>query len=261
MTEQLNQIISNPWVTLFSFLIGVLGFVLAFYFGIRSLPKKKIKVFYDNNELITYKNTDISKLEIFYNKESVDRLTVTKVVFWNSSFPTINNSDIVNMAPFSVLLNVGTILDVSVLRGHDTSNKIDVKLLNDKAAQISFDYLDYKEGGILQIIHTGDEDSIHISKKLKGGCIKTVAQKKSRSIKYFVFWVILLAILILFVLCINKNIFPKSWYEQKEINTLKEGYIILIGVIFEILSVMVFIYMGIKEFREFIPKNCRKGKK
>lgn len=149
MTEQLNQFISNPWVTLASFLIGFLGFVFAIYFGVKSLPKKKINVFLDNNELISNKNTDISKLKIFYDEKIIDLLTVTKVVFWNSSFPTINDTDIVTAAPFSVSLETGTILDISVLKGHDTSNKIDVGLLNDKAAQISFEYLDHKEGGVL----------------------------------------------------------------------------------------------------------------
>lgn len=106
MTEQLNQFLSNPWVTLVSIISGILGVALAIYFGVKSLPKKKIKVLLHNNELINRTGTNMSKLKIIYDEKNVLLLTVTKVIFWNSSFPTINNTDIVQAAPFSVSIKV-----------------------------------------------------------------------------------------------------------------------------------------------------------
>lgn len=224
------------------------------------MPKKKIKVFFEDNELISDQNADISKLKIFYDEKNIDLLTVTKVVFWNSSFPTINDTDIVTAAPFSVSLEAGTILDISVLKGHDTSNKIDVELLNDKAAQISFEYLDHKEGGVLQIIHTGNEDSVSVSKKLKGGCIKTVAKKQMFLIRFKIVSLLLVISAVLVTGSIFK-FFPRSWYEQKEIESLKDGYATLVSVIFGVLFSGSVLFSAIQESREFVPKNCRKERK
>ena len=260
MTEQLGQFLLNPWVTLVSIICGVLGVVLAIYFGIKSLPKKKIKVIISSNELITQENADISKLKIIYNEKNIESLTVTKVIFWNGSLPTINDTDIVRAVPFTVSLKTGTILDISVLKGHDTSNKIDALPLNDNTAQISFEYLDYKEGGVLQIIHTGSENSVKISKKLKGGCIKTVNQEDINSVRV---GLILLSFLALDATISSQTmleLFPESWRIQKEIVALRRGYSLLINGACIIFLIGCIVFYYIKQSKGLIPKNCKKEK-
>lgn len=151
----------------------------------------------------------------------------------------------------------GTILDISVLKGHDTANKIEAKLLDHHTAQISFDYLDHKEGGVLQIIHTGSEYSVDISKKLKGGCITNVSQTHFFSSCIKTLFSLFFAVFTLLSLE-TFNVFPESWYIQKEVLTLRDGYSLLFYGVFIIVLIGSLLFSLIKDFKEFIPKNCKK---
>ena len=225
----------------------------------KEYKEKKIFVSILSNELIKNKQSDLDGLSILYGGKTVENLTVTKLTFWNSSIPTINNSDLIPNAPFTISLKNGIILDVSVLKGDSSSNLIKAIYLNEHTVKISFEYLDRKEGGIIQIIHTGTEDSFDVSKQIKGGYIKKQKTNYLPVIICFSTYVISI-ILILCILTPLSQVSPllTSYYEQAELFTLKSQYEELGFIVVCIIMTLPILYSIIKLFKEFTPKNCKR---
>lgn len=238
----INQLLSNPWISLFSLFIGILGIIISY----RSIPQKKIKYIIRNNELITNKQSVLSNLDIQYNGIKIDKLTVTKITFWNGSFPTINSSDIINADPISLRVTNGELLDFSILNGDKSPNQIELFSSKNDCVNISFDYLDRKEGGIIQIIHTGNENSIDISKRIKGG--KIVPSTAEHYAKVAGTLSVTFAALSLFI--------PQlidAMSIQVSLNILN-----IIMNLFYIISLTITFLLWFKLKNSFIPKNCMK---
>lgn len=243
LNSGINQLPSNPWITLISLIFAGLSILLAIYFGIRSLPRKKILVTFENNEILSIKDEFLSKLNITYDEKPVEKLTVSKMIFWNGSFPTINNTDIINAEPFSIILTDGELLDASVLKGADTPNRIHVARTTDSSAQISFDYLDRKEGGIIQIIHTGTHSSVGFTKLLKGGKISL----NNPYISY--------TMAILLGLELIATVFFFVGF------SMKGPFLLLAPMLFAGISGGIIGFSDSLSYIKFIPKNCRNQKR
>lgn len=231
--EFFYQLPSNPWIWSFTVILTVAAFVLAY----RSTPGKKIKCRIYSKEVIKNKQAFLSKLNILYDGKSIDRLTITKITFWNNSFPTINSTDIIEAAPFSAFLKNGSILECSVLEGDNTPNCIDAILLEDNRVKISFNYLDRKEGGIIQVVHTGDEDSIDITRKIKGGKVVVAVSSFLRTSKKIV----------------GLTLIPIFTPILMAIPSDDLSYIIITSVAIVTMLIQLLILNG----EEIIPKNCR----
>lgn len=228
--------------------------IASVYLAYKSVPQKVLKFSLSHNNLISSGKASLPNLKIVYAGTNVDQVTVTKVIFWNSSFPTISEQDIIKAAPLSIIAKTGEILDVSVLNGEDTSNQIKVELIDEKTAYISFDYLDRKEGGVIQVVHTGDRDSIDVSRKIKGG--KIVLKKKSAlksAIKEMAVYLFSIgAMLILDKVSIK--LLPEMT-KTKEIVTLQTGPSIVMGCL--IMAVTILLFLIVKRGdKDFTPKNC-----
>lgn len=244
-----NQLPSNPWAWMIIAFITIGGFVITY----RSMPQKILKFYIINNELITSNKTILSKLEILYNDTPVNNLTVTKIVFWNNAFPTINSSDIVKASPLLIASKTGTLLDVSIIKGQQSSNCITTSDIVDNKASISFDYLDRKEGGIVQIVHTGDSYDISLSGKLKGG--KIIMQRYSKIKRILLSMGILIIPFIVYFIWFGKNIsFDLLFWPFKPTLT---GLLMMVGT--SLIGAGVFMLISLRIFSyEFIPKNCKK---
>lgn len=257
--QYFNQLPSNPWAWLFIALITIGGFVLAY----KSTPQKILKVVLSDNELITNKKTMLTNLDVIYNGKSVDKLTITKITFWNDSFPTINETDIIKKSPLTLFSKNGNILDVSVLFGDKMSNCINVSDVKNNSSNILFDYIDLHEGGVIQVIHTGGVGDIDVSRKLKGGKVvvqEVHALRKINRIKMALS--IVSAVVMLFVSELLGwdllSIFPKSWIAIKEVTTLKPQYTALLFII-EILLLVAVIQAIRAEIQGNIPRKLRKN--
>ena len=255
---------SNPYAWCITVIIAIISVVLAY----RSIPRKKIKCTYESRRLITKNKSEFSKLNILYGGKQVVSVTVTKVTFWNAAFPTIDKKDLIERDPFSITVNNGEILDLSVLEGEDTSNEIDINKIDNCSAKIYFDYLDRKEGGIVQIVHTGDEDSIVISKKIKGGKIVSSVMDDDIILlgSIFLFLLVFIAMDYLFFTDNRFGIYPEYWFAAKEVIGIDDKYALIFDIInmlfmtfFSIIS--IFAYKKYRKYKKnIIPKNCRREK-
>jgi len=236
-------ITNNPIISTVIIAITIVGFIFTY----KSTPQKKLKFIITDNELITNKQSAFSKLKISYDGNNVDKLTVTKITLWNASFPAIRRSDIAPTAPLTLLIDTGDILDVSVLKGNDTANRVSVEQTEDKQNCITFEYLNRKEGGLIQVVHTGGSNSIEISKTLIGGKIVTTKNPNTSLIKTVLMSVFSTAIS--FIVTLAALVLAKYWGANDTVA------IILFFAVFVLVIIAVMYVLS----REFIPKNCRQN--
>jgi hypothetical protein len=122
----------------------------------------------------------LADLKIVYKGEERDTVSTSTFVFWNAGQETILQTDIVRADPPRIEAVGDTLLlDATCLVANEASNKLDVERpVNNKRANITFDYLDQGNGGVFQAVHTGTQwtDAV-ITGRVKGvGPI----QKKTR---------------------------------------------------------------------------------
>jgi hypothetical protein len=90
---------------------------------------------------------------MFYSKQKIKNLTVTKFAFWNAGKETINNTDIAKSQPLKIIIdNNHEILDFEKEYENNPANEFSFSLSDDKKIlSINFDYIDKNQGFILQI--------------------------------------------------------------------------------------------------------------
>jgi hypothetical protein len=169
--EQLKDIVQHPLFGILSFLGTILGVILAIIFYRVSKREKKPYWSIGSNNLIEGFSSQVPGLEISYNNQKVENLTVSKIVFWNDGKETIHGTDIAEADPLQIIARGNVkILDIKVLKTNSEPSRFcnpdDSEL---QSSFVTFDFLDKNQGGIIQVIHTGTS-SMDISLKgtLKG---------------------------------------------------------------------------------------------
>lgn len=102
----LNSLVTNPWFGITSFIIGVLGVILTIIFYFKS--KKFKRPCYAIRSLGVVEDiTNKSKsLEIYYAGQKIERLTITRIAFWNAGNETIDKRDIAPADPILSLIHI-----------------------------------------------------------------------------------------------------------------------------------------------------------
>lgn len=170
----ISVIAANPWLTLVSFLIGVLGLVLAFVFYYKS--QKDRRPFYEvaSKTLIDGIDKTLDGLQIQYKGQPQNRITVTKIVFWNDGRETIDRNDLLRANPLRIVCPPDLeILDIQTILVSSVANIVDldgpIKLDDSIDYTIVFEYLDHMDYFVIQVIHTGDDaQKFSIKGKIKG---------------------------------------------------------------------------------------------
>ena len=103
----------------------------------------------------------IKGLSIQFSGKQIKTLTITRITFWNNGTETINHNDFPTNDPFSINIQNGyEILDASIMKSNNISNDVKINLSDDGyKIDVDFEYLDPKDKFIIQIFHTGTEDS------------------------------------------------------------------------------------------------------
>ena len=92
------------------------------------------------------------------------------MAIWNSGNITINNTDIVKTRELTFATDEeNVILDAEILGVSEETNKFSLLFIDNKTVKLIFDYLDKKDGIVIQIIHTGLSENLLLSCKIKGG--------------------------------------------------------------------------------------------
>jgi hypothetical protein len=105
--------------------------------------------------------------EVYYKGEKVQTATMSKIAFWNGGKEIIESEDMVK--PIRITAKQGfQILDYTVKYVSDETINVNVSIKDGKI-EINFDYLDYGDGIVIKVLHTGrDENDFLIEGKIKG---------------------------------------------------------------------------------------------
>lgn len=138
--------------------IGLLGIALAFYFYVKSVRKKKLV--FANKESVVLGDSDDSfdgRLRVLFDQKEVTRVTRSVFVLWNAGRETIRGSDIAHSDPLCLTFPEDTeILMLSVDRMTRSAVAANVKPRTEAQRHcvcIDFDFLDFKDGFTLSVVH------------------------------------------------------------------------------------------------------------
>jgi hypothetical protein len=154
----------NPWViialgvcTLISLPLGIWGILI----GIRATRERRAVYYTNTNNLVRNLVSRIPEVEVKYHGygSPVENLTVSKVLLVNTGREAIRKTDVVKASPIRIVMSDGAIiLGIHILYSNPL-NKVTIERAADRtSAAVTFDYLDYKEGFVAEIIHTGEYD-------------------------------------------------------------------------------------------------------
>jgi hypothetical protein len=144
-------------------IVGTLAGVIGVYFGSKGWKRKKPRYIICSNNIFSGLEHTIPDVEVKFPGYGplVKALTVTKIAFWNAGTDTIKKQDVVKDDPISIQAKAGIVfLSASVSEIVSPLNKIDCKVSPDRSlVTITFEYLDYNQGAIIQVFHTGTSNA------------------------------------------------------------------------------------------------------
>lgn len=161
------KIFQNQEFTITVFL-SILGILFTIYFSVKRKYRQLAYTF--NTTKITSINNDnnfINKLS--YNGQSLNELSYTDLIIWCKGKNVINVSDVAPMSPLSINIpNDMNVLDYQIIAQNEPANNIKM-LVDNNCIKICFDYLSYKNGVAIRIIHDGNSKNMSVTCKLKDG--------------------------------------------------------------------------------------------
>jgi hypothetical protein len=107
------------------------------------------------------------EVEVTYKGRKVERLTRTTLILWNNGTEVLDGNSIVENDPLRFEFSEGeNILSYKILRRNNDANRLKIERCEGRAAQLSldFDYLNPKDGAVIEILH----DSINRYPSIKG---------------------------------------------------------------------------------------------
>lgn len=162
---------TNPWLSIISFVIAVMGVALAIVFYIKG---KRVKLPYyaiRSANIVSDFGSWMKPLEMRYSSQLIENLTVTKMAFWNAGRDTIDHQDIARADPLTLHVKESyKILDAKILSEKTPANKFSITTSPDQSSlTLEFDYIDKDEGAVIQLIHTGKSgEDIDFGGSIKG---------------------------------------------------------------------------------------------
>lgn len=179
ISDFLNE---NPYVTLIVFICTVASVVLALYFYYKSKKYRKPTYIVRTINLVNRNIKHKSVIDFLYLDQKINNISFTKIAFWNDGKDTINYSDIARSAQLKIeTINDYKILDCKILYQKNTANDFKTTISEDaQSVFITFDYFDYEEGIVLELIHTGNSnEDIEVKGSIKA--VKSIIRKTDNS--------------------------------------------------------------------------------
>ena len=159
MEEFLKYFDSSGTLNLIFLVLTIISILLAIYFYIKSKKDKKPVYSIKTIQLIEDNLSSIENLKIYYGKDNVENLSITKFAFWNAGRETINENDFVKVDHLRIEANENIIIYDFKVEIQDERNNFQIEKNANTSLQVSFDYLDRNQGIVLTVYHNGKENS------------------------------------------------------------------------------------------------------
>lgn len=169
MNDIIDFFVSDVKFTV-SLILSAFSIFIAYMFYYKAINVKKPCFRNKSTNIISPYIFLDNPIKVLFLDEPVKSLTITRIVFWNNGRATINHSDIALADPLRITARNGNrILAVGILGNNKPGANFTVDLNNQNIATINFDYMDYSNGVVIQIYHTGsDEDELYVEGSLRG---------------------------------------------------------------------------------------------
>ncbi|MCA1578337.1 MAG: hypothetical protein LC794_13350 [Acidobacteria bacterium] len=139
--------------------LGILSILATVYFAVRYAERKEPRFISLNDRKIAVSDDAPEEIQIFYKGEKVEQVTSTLIWFWNEGKRPIKKEDLSRSQPLLIKLQSDEtpieILDVSVRKS--SRDAIGFKAIKNSHSSVSveFEFLDYRDGAVVEIQHTG----------------------------------------------------------------------------------------------------------
>lgn len=149
-------------------LVGVAGLLL--FRASKSRPNPAFQI--DALRLIQQRDHELpDEVSISYKGRPVQRLTKTRLIFWNAGSDTLRASEVVEADPLRIVFEPGSeILRADIVRASRPINRC--KLVQGRDAEneikLDFDFLDAGDGVSIEILHTSKERGPKIQGTIRG---------------------------------------------------------------------------------------------
>ncbi len=169
MLEDIADVIAANWVGIVFGLASVLTAVLIY---LRSRRRAVLAYQQTGLRLLGHSVTELPpEVSVHYRGRQIPRLTRTMVVLWNDGERMISGADIVASDPVRIETGPGSeILSFTVER--ITRKVLELELAQDPAAAnralVTFDFLDSRDGGMFELLHTGEDRLVTLEGTVKG---------------------------------------------------------------------------------------------
>jgi hypothetical protein len=169
MNQFFHWLIQNPWNLIFVGL-AVLGFFLSVVFYRRSQKEKRLTYDIRTLRLIEDNVSAIEAVEIRYEGQRVQNLSLSEITIWNKGTETINNEDVAPKDPIEIVMKGVKLLRAELIHTKNPVNNFNiVPDLTNGEILVTFDYFDPEEGAVIQIYHTGTtDDDLMLKGTVKG---------------------------------------------------------------------------------------------
>ena len=162
--------------------IGYLGITLAVVsilasvaFFLKSRERKKPTLYYlTYREIAKVSNRPVSPITIQYQEKAVDRVFTSYLWFWNAGRRAVKEADIqgglvLEPQQMDEQQDV-TILDFTIIRKSRDAVGVEVSRVGPASLGCSFEFLDHRDGFLLEVQHTGTHDTPWTAEGVVIGC-------------------------------------------------------------------------------------------
>lgn len=218
---EVTGLMNNPYAWLFLAFCTIAAFVFAIYTWIVGKKKKEFSYFSNSYKIIQKGKSSIPQLQLTYENRNIEDLSITKYAIWNSGNEVINTNDIVSEKPLKITASSdAVILNTEVIAESEETNKFIIDKQQENFSTINFDYVDPRDGVVIQIIHTGEY--LEFDGKIKGGkklknlnkreSGKKISRKAARKILTILLCIegMLITVMASFTFLISWRVIPKE---------------------------------------------------
>ena len=178
----LDTLMQSPIAWAISLFFTVVSVPFAIFFFIKSKRKLEISYYYLDSEIVSNGKSFVSELQLLFHGKAINNITVTRLALWNSGNEVLNHSDIVDSKKLCIFSDnpSAEILDAIVIKHSDETNQFGIENKTSKYVELNFDYLNKRDGIVVQIMHTGERSSLKFDCKIKGGKKPKSLNEKSK---------------------------------------------------------------------------------
>lgn len=199
IVNAISSFLISPWFNGISFLITILSVILAYIFYKKSSKNIVPKYTLTSKKMIANNISEYGPLTVYYDGHEIPNFTASEFVFWNDGNATLLHDDIASADPLRFTAAAPyEILSARIIKASSPANKFSVLCSPDSAnVEVEFDYLDKGQGGVIQILHTGEKSGdLAFSGSIKGfGRPQNTGKTKA-----FPLWFIIVEIALLIIL-------------------------------------------------------------